>query len=97
MQSFYAQKEMELGWTKLPINKTNVKNKIITRILALRKLGEDGKYVIDQQHFISQLENVWGAGTIDTAPHHNDCVRLFGVIMKISKYRDTYQKLARIR
>ena len=94
MKIFYAQKEMRLGWIKLPVYKTNVKKKIITRILALRKLGEDGKYAIDQGHFIGQLENVWGSGAIDTAPHHNDRVRLFGIIMTISEYRDTYQKLA---
>ena len=94
MKVFYPQKEMGLGWTKLPVNKTNVKNKIIDRILALRRLDDDGKYIIDQKHFIGQLENVWGAGAIDTAPHHNDRVRLFGIIMTIPSYRETYQKLA---
>ena len=52
---FYPQKEMGLGWTDLPKNKTNVKLKIIGRIMALRKVMDDGKYVLDQNHFIGQL------------------------------------------
>ena len=52
---FYPQKEMGLGWTNLPKNKTHVKLKIIGRIIALRKVMDDGKYVLDQNHFIGQL------------------------------------------
>ena len=40
------------------------------------------------------LKKYWGVGAIDTAPHHNDRVRLFGIIMSILEYRDMYQKLA---
>ena len=91
---FYPQKEIGLGWTNLPKNKTNVKLKIIGRIMALRKMNDGGKYVLDQQHFIGQLENVWGANAIDTAPHHNDRVRVFGIIMTLPEFREIYQKLA---
>ena len=57
MKIFYPQKEMGVGWTNLRKNKTNMKLKIIRRIMALRKVTDDGKYVLDQKHFIGQLEN----------------------------------------
>ena len=42
LKIFYPQKEMGLGWVSLPKNKTNIKLKIIGRILALRKVTEEG-------------------------------------------------------
>ena len=62
--------------------------------MVLRKLTGDGKHVLDQKHFIGQLENVWGASAINTAPRHNDCVCLFGIIMTIPVFREIHQKLA---
>ena len=90
----YEQNDLGLGWNKLPKNKTNVKMKIITRIMALRKVIDDGSYALDQKHFLSMLQNVWGDGAVDTAPNHNDRVRLFGIIMTHPEYRQIYQKLA---
>ena len=46
--------------------------------------------VLDQKHFIGQLENIWGASSIATAPHHNDCVCLFWINMTNPEYRETY-------
>jgi len=62
--------------------------------MALRNLVDNEKYKLDQSYFISVLENYWGVGAIDNAPHHNDQLRLFGTITSIPEYRDMYQKLA---
>ena len=40
------------------------------------------------------MENIWGAQSVDTTPHHNDRVRLFGMIMTLPQFREVYQKLA---
>ena len=37
---------------------------------------------------------MWGASAVDTDPHHNDRVRLFGIITTIPEYREIFQKLA---
>ena len=94
LKIFYSQKEMGLGWVTFPKNKKNLKLKIIGRILALSNMNEDGIYTFNQEHFIGKLEDTWGASAIDTTPHHNDRVRLFGIIMTDPKYRESYQKLA---
>ena len=39
----YEQNDLGLGWNKLPKNKSNVKMKIITRIMGLRKVIDDGR------------------------------------------------------
>ena len=91
---FYNHKEMGLGWNKLPNNKTNVKSKIISRILALRKKNESGKFILDQKFFVSILENGLGARTVDSTPHYNDRVRLFGIIMTLPEFRESYQILS---
>ena len=44
---FKHQKELGLGWKKMPKNQTNTKVKIITTIMVLRKLGDNGKYKLD--------------------------------------------------
>ena len=53
-----------------------------------------GIYNLDQKIFLSMLQNVWGDNAVDTAPHHNDCVRLFWIIMTHPEFRDIYQTLA---
>lgn len=36
---------------------------------------------------------MWGASAINTSPHHNDRVCLFGIITTDPEYRETYRKL----
>ena len=88
------QNELGLGWTKIPKNKSDVKKKIVTRIIGSMKMDAAGTYILDQKIFLSMLQNVWGDNAVDTAPHHNDRVRLFGIIMTHPEFRDIYQKLA---
>ena len=59
----------------------------------LHRLNDDGKYTMQQEVFMEMLQNVWGDNTVDIMPHHNDRVRLFGIIMYLPEFRDIYQKL----
>ena len=40
------------GWSKLPKNQKQVKEKIVERLLALRQRGMDGKYVLEQSNIV---------------------------------------------
>lgn len=93
LKVFYNSKAMGLGWNKLPNNKINVKAKMISKLMALRKKNDSGQFVLDQGFFVSILENGWRASAVDTIPHHNDRVRLFGIIMTLPQFRETYQVL----
>ena len=84
---------MGRGWAKLPKNKTNVKVKIVERLLALRKTKDD-EYVLDQSRIIGILSNVWGSVRPAATIHHNDRVRVFGIVMTIEENRYMYQRLA---
>ena len=56
-EKVYVENTMGRGWSKLPKNKTNVKTKIVERLLAMRKLI-DGEYTLDQTRVIGTLTNV---------------------------------------
>ena len=40
------------------------------------------------------LQNILSENAVDITPHHNNRVRLFGIIMSLPEYREVYQKLA---
>ena len=85
---------MGRGWSKLPKNKTNVKTKIVERLLAMRNMV-DGEYTLDQTRVIGILTNVWGSIRPAAILHHNDRVRVFGIVMTIDENRYMYERLAR--
>ena len=88
------EREMGRGWAKLPKNKTDTKLKIIERLLALRKRADNGEYILSQTKNLQVLSNQWGAGAPSTELHHNDRVRLFGILMTIPENREYFQRLA---
>jgi len=59
-KTFSSQQELGNGWAKLPKNKINVKVKIIGRLLALRRIKNDGSYALEQERVLDMLQNVWG-------------------------------------
>ena len=91
---FNKQQELKQGRSHVPKNKTDVKKTIITRIMMLRRQDDHGRYCLKQEVFIGMMQNVWGKNAVDITPHHNDRVRLFGIIMSLPEYREVYQKLA---
>ena len=79
LNTFTKEKELGRGWKKVPINKTDGKNKIINILLALRKQDTNGIYILDQCRVLSMLSNVWGGKNSgnDTTMHHNDRIRIY--------------------
>ena len=73
--------ELDEGWRKLPKNATQIKEKIVSTIMALRAQQDDGRYYLSQDRFINCMQNVWGTTTVDVTSQPNDMVRLFGIIM----------------
>ena len=80
-------------WSKVPKNPTQVKEKIVERLLALCQRGPDGKFVLEQRSIVLFLKQIWGKDSINLAPHPNDRVRLYGIIMSMPKFRFALQRL----
>ena len=91
VQNILVEKTFRRNWLKLP-KKTYVKIKIVERLLVTRKTV-NGYYVLDQYRLLTMFHNIWGS--VDTAHivHHNDCLRVFGLIMTISENRFMYERL----
>ena len=94
LKKMWYEKEMGRGWAKLPKNKTDIKVKIIKGLLALRKRTDSGQYTLSQTKILEMLSNQWGAGSPSTELHHNDRVRVFGILMTIPENREYFQRLA---
>ena len=45
-------KDINSGWDTIPKNNTQIKEKIVERLLSLRTLEEGGKYVLDQSRVV---------------------------------------------
>ena len=60
VKNFKKEKDMGRGWNKVPKNQTDVKKKIVDRLLAMRKLSDSSrKYELDQNKLLDMLQNVW--------------------------------------
>ena len=59
-QKMLSEYQLGRDWTKLPKNKTDVKTKIVERLVALRKVVND-EFVLDQNFILLMLHNVWGS------------------------------------
>lgn len=89
-----VEKECKRGWMILPKYKTDIKTKVIEKLLALRKRNENGDYALSQDFILNGLSIMWGAGIPSTELHHNDRVRLFGILMTVPENREHFQRLA---
>ena len=75
---------MGWGWKNLPRNKTDIKIKIVQRLLAMRKLVDE-RYMLDQNNFMEMIASTWGGNSPTLTVHHNDCVWFFGIVMIIDE------------
>ena len=91
---FCEMQSLGKGWLKVPKNRTDVKTKIISRLLALRKQSANQKHALDQLHFLNTLEGMWGEGAESTAIHHNDRARIFGIAMSLQEHCLIFERLA---
>ena len=87
------ENDLGLGWSKVPKNRTDAKVKLVQVILSVRKLQND-EYHLDQSMVLDMCSNMWGAARPANTIHHNDRVRVFGVIMTLPENRDLYGRIA---
>ena len=86
-------KEDGVGWDRLPKNNTQIKERIVERLLAMREVNSDGCFILSQAAIVSMFHTIWGGDNIDSSPHHNDRLRIFGILMTQPDYRDHIQRL----
>ena len=60
LKKLSQESELSRGWKKVPVNKTDGKNKIINILLATRKIDTNGIYQLDQGRVLAMMANVWG-------------------------------------
>ena len=81
------------GWRKIPKNSTQVKEKVVERLLALQQRGPYGSFVLEQKSIILFLKQILGTNSISLGPHPNDRVRLYGILMTKPAFRPALQRL----
>ena len=95
LKSFKAQHLLGRGWNKIPKNATDGKMKIIQRLLQMRKYNDQTQlFELEQTVLLGQLQNVWGYAQPPTQLHHNDRIRLFGILMTLPHNLAMYTRLA---
>ena len=77
----------------MPKNKADSKVKIINVLLALRKMDRNGRFELEQTKFLTILSSMWGSSQPSKKLHSNDRVRIYGIMMEISKYCPLYERL----
>ena len=68
------------GWSRFPVNPSDVKVKIIGLLLSLRKEDEEGKYNLNQDMILSMIYTQWGEHISAEKTEDNDKLRLFGLL-----------------
>ena len=94
-KNFKKECELGRGWGKVPKNQTEMKTRVIERLLAMRKFDESKKeYELEQGEVLTFLHNMWSQGAPSKVLHHNDRLRLFGILMSIPGNRAYFERLA---
>ena len=94
LKSLVSERKAGRGWSRLPKNNTDIKTKIIERLMMLRKIDESSnKYELNQSYFLSLLETSWGMDIQADRITDNDKLRLFGLLF-LSKNEEKLHRLA---
>ena len=94
-RNFKKECDLGRGWGKVPKNQTEMKIRVIERLLAMRKYSESKKeYELDQGEVLFFLHNMWSQGAPSKVLHYNDRLRLFGMVMNIPSHRPLFERLA---
>ena len=88
-----VEKDLGRGWSKVLNNRTDAKVKLVQVMLSTRKLY-NGEYHLDQSSVLDMCSTMWGVVRPVNVIHHNDCVRVFGIIMTLPENRELYGRIA---
>ena len=93
LHNMKIENDLGRGWSKVPKNKRDCKVKLVQVILCKRKLVES-KYHLDQSVVLDMCSTMWGASKPVSYIHHNDRVRIFGIVMTLPENREMFGRLA---
>ena len=93
LSNMKMENELGRGWSKVPKNRTDAKIKLVQVILRTRKL-HNNEYHLEQSKVLDMCSTMWGAARPVNILHHNDRVRVFGILMTIPENRDKFERLA---
>ena len=94
-KNFKKECELGRGWGKVPKNQTEMKTRVIERLLSMRKFVESKNvFELEQGEILTFLYNMWSQGAPSKVLHHNDRLRLFGILMSIPGNRAYFERLA---
>ena len=51
-------------------------------------------FELDQERILHNLSSFWGDSCPATLLHHNDLLRVYGIVMSIANNRDMFERLA---
>ena len=92
LHNMKMENDVGRGWSKIPKNKTDAKVKLVQVILCKRNLVES-TYHLDQSVVLDMCSTMWGAAKPMSIIHHNDRVRVFGIVMTIPENREMFGRL----
>ena len=86
MKLFARERELGRGWSKVTVNRIDIKVKIINVFLATRKDNSNRVYDLDQGRILAMRAKLWGGDSWEdnTAVHPNNRVRVIGLIILIN-------------
>ena len=93
LSNMKLENDLGRGWSKVPKNKTNAKVKLVQVILRTR-IMQNNEYHLDQLKVLDMCSTMWGAARPVNIIHHNDRIRVFGILMTLPENRDHYERLA---
>ena len=93
LSNMKLENDLGRGWSKVPKNKTNAKVKLVQVILRTR-IMQNNEYHLDQLKVLDMCSTMWGAARPVNIIHHNDRIRVFGILMTLPENRDHYERVA---
>ena len=96
MEAFKKKNNCNEAGIKLLRNQTEMKTRIIDRLLAMKDFSDTTKkYELNQNDVIKFLLNMWGQSTPNKLLHFNDMLALSCIIITIPRNRPYFEGLAK--
>ena len=71
-----------------------MKTKIVGILLACRTMNDGVTFELNQERILRNLSSTWGEARPAALLHHNDRVRVYGIVMSLPSNREMYDRLA---
>lgn len=91
IKKLVVEKDIGRGWNKVPKITTQIKSQIVGVLLARCQMNNGVTFVLEQERILRNLSSFWVGARSATLLHHNDRVRVYGIVMNISSNRDMFE------